>query len=150
MKRSAFLKSSVLAATALVSSSQAAEAAGREYFEIRRFTLKSPEKQALLEAYLRDAAIPALNRLGVAQVGVFLPEKPEAALLLYVVLRHASLETVAKAADLLDDAAVQQAGAAYLGSPATDPVYERVESWLMRGIEGYFAANPPLARSRSL
>ena len=143
MKRSAFLKSSALAATALVSSSQAAEAAGREYFEIRRFTLKSPEKQAQLEAYLCDAALPALNRLGVAQVGVFLPEKPEAAPLLYVVLRHASLETVAKAADLLDDAAVQKAGAAYLGSPATDPVYERVESWLTRGIEGMPALKLP-------
>jgi hypothetical protein len=76
-------------------------------------------------------------------VGVFLPEKPEAAVLLYVVLRHASLETVAKAADLLGEAVVQKAGAAYLGSPATDPVYERVESWLTRGIEGLPAMKLP-------
>lgn len=150
MKRSAFLKSTV-AASGLVAATRTApraaaagnEGASREYFEIRKYTLKSLEKQAILEAYLRDAAIPALNHLGIHHVGVFLPEKQEAAPVVYVVLQHATLATVAKAADLLSDAALQEKGAAYLGVPAEEPVYERIESWLARGIEGMPAMAPP-------
>lgn len=144
MKRSTFLKSTLIA-SGLVSASrvmpkaEAAETSGglaREYVEIRKYSLKSPEKQAILEAYLKDAAIPALNRLGVSHVGVFLPEKPEPKPVVYVVLRYTSLDQFAKSTELLADAAAQQAGAAYLSSPATDAVYERVESWLTKGIEG--------------
>lgn len=135
MTRSTFLKTTV-AAAGLTATVSAAETGGREYVEIRKFTLKSPEKQALLESYLRDAAIPALNKLGVSEVGVFLPEKPDGNAVVYVLLRHASLETVAKSADVLSEAAVQQAGAAYLNVTAEEPVYERIESWLTRGIGG--------------
>ena len=143
MTRSTFLKSTV-AATGLIgtaaSSAQAQEsaAASPEYFEVRKYTLKSADKQPLLEAFLKDAAIPALNRLGVPRVGVFLPEKLEAGApaVVYVVLHHPTLESVAKAAALLADAAVQQAGGAYLSAAAEEPVYERVESWLTQGIPG--------------
>lgn len=141
MTRSTFLKSTV-AASGLVGALQelpAADAKGgetREYFEIRKYTLKSVEKQAVLEGYLKDAAIPALNRLGVSNVGVFLPEKAEGAPVVYVVLRYGALDQLAKSAELLGDAALQKQGAAYLDAPATDAVYERVESWLTRGIGG--------------
>ncbi|WP_395741835.1 NIPSNAP family protein [Prosthecobacter sp.] len=141
MTRSTFLKSTV-AASGLVGVAQeltAADAPGssaREYFEIRKYTLKSAEKQRVLEAYLKDAAIPALNRLGVKNVGVFLPEKPEGAPVVYVVLRYSSLDQLAKTAELLADAALQKQGAAYLDAPAADVVYERVESWLTQGIDG--------------
>jgi hypothetical protein len=147
MTRSTFLKSTV-AAAGIVGTAHAADAAGREYFEIRKYTLKSPEKQALLEAYLKDAAIPALNRLGIRNVGVFLPEKQEAKPVIYVVLRHASLDSFAKSTELLSDTALQQAGAAYLGAPATDAIYERVESWLTKGIEGMPAMAPPAKGSQ--
>lgn len=146
MTRQTFLKSS-MAATGLLSAaeatSQAAEPAGREYFEIRKYTLKSAEMQKLLEAYLKEAAIPALNRLGVGQVGVFLPETADAMPVVYVVLRHASLEVFARSTGLLAEEAVQQAGAVYLGVAATEPVYERVESWLTQGIQGMEAMELP-------
>ena len=148
MTRSTFLKSTV-AASGLVGAIQelhAADApsgAGREYFEIRKYTLKSSEKQSVLEAYLKDAAIPALNRLGVRNVGVFLLEKPEATPVVYVVLRYSSLDQLAKSTELLADTALQQQGAAYLDAPATDVVYERIESWLTQGIAGMTAMEVP-------
>lgn len=145
MKRSAFLKSTVAAAgvasasritqTATVSAATPAPA-GHEYIEIRKYTLPSPAKQALLDAYLRDDAIPALNRLGVSSVGVYYQDKPGPKPMVFVVLRHASLEQFAASTQLLSDAAVQKAGADYLGVPAADPVYERIESWLTQGIDG--------------
>ncbi len=153
MTRSTFLKSTV-AASGLVGAIQelhAADApsgAAREYFEIRKYTLKSPEKQSVLEAYLKDAAIPALNRLGVRNVGVFLLEKPEATPVVYVVLRYSSLDQLTKSTELLADAALQQQGAAYLDAPATDVVYERVESWLTQGIAGMPAMEVPAKGSK--
>jgi hypothetical protein len=142
MTRSTFLKTTV-AAAGLAANAPAAETSGREYIEIRKITLKSPEKQTLLETYLRDAAIPALNKLGVSHVGVFLPEKPDGDAVVYVLLRHASLETVAKSADLLSEASVQQVGASYLNLTSEDPAYERIESWLTRGIGGMPGMNLP-------
>jgi len=153
MTRSTFIKSTV-AASGLVGAIEnlnAAESSGsaaRESFEIRKYTLKSPEKQAVLEAYLKDAAIPALNRLGVRNVGVFLPEKPEATAVVYVVLRFSSLDQLAKSTELLADAVLQQQGAAYLDVPATDVVYERVESWLTQGIAGMPAMAVPAKGSQ--
>ncbi len=145
MTRSTFLKSTV-AATGIatgVSHAQAPADNVGEYFEIRRYTLRSSEKQAVLEAYLKDAAIPALNRLGVRNVGVFLPEKPEANPVVHVVLRHASLDSFAKSSDLLSDPSLESAGTAYLNAPASDVVYERVESWLTKGISGLSAMSVP-------
>ncbi|MES2596844.1 MAG: NIPSNAP family protein [Verrucomicrobiota bacterium] len=150
MKRSAFLKSTVAmtGAACATATTKAATASAPEYVEIRKYLVTSPEKQAMLETYLKDAAIPALNRVGVQQVGVFLPEKQEPKPVVYVVLRHASLEQFAKSAELLTDSAVGQAGAAYLDTPATDAIYERVESWLTRGIEGMPAVSIPAKGSQ--
>lgn len=153
MTRSTFLKSTV-AASGLVGAIQNLPAAdepngaAREYFEIRKYTLKAPEKQSVLEAYLKDAAIPALNRLGVKNVGVFLPEKVEGTPVVYVVLRYSSLDQLAKSAELLADAALQKQGAAYLDAPAADAVYERVESWLTQGIAGMPAMAVPAKGSQ--
>ncbi len=153
MTRSTFLKSTV-AASGLVGAIQDLNAAdassdgAREYFEIRKYTLKSPEKQSVLEGYLKDAAIPALNRLGVRHVGVFLPEKAEATPVMYVVLRHGSLDPFVKSTELLTDTALQQQGAAYLDAPAAEAVYERVESWLTRGIAGMPAMVVPAKGSQ--
>lgn len=142
MTRSTFLKSTVAASgivgASAISDTKAAENGGRGYVEIRKYTLKSGQQQTMLEPYLKDAAIPALNRLGVSKVGVFLPEQPEpgAPPVVYVVLQHSSLESFGKSTELLADPTLQQAGAAYLGVAADSPVYDRVESWLTKGIEG--------------
>ncbi|MCF7788000.1 MAG: NIPSNAP family protein [Prosthecobacter sp.] len=153
MTRSTFLKSTVAASglVGVIQNLHAADApsgAAREYFEIRKYTLKSPEKQGLLDAYLKDAAIPALNRLGVSNVGVFVPEKPETKAVVYVVLRYSSLDQFAKSTELLSDTALQQQGAAYLDAPAADAVYERVESWLTKGIAGMPAMAVPAKGSQ--
>lgn len=153
MTRSTFLKTTV-AASGLAGAFQELQAAdqpgaaAREYFEIRKYTLKGAEMQAVLEAYLKDAAIPALNRLGVGNVGVFLPEKQEAAPVVYVVLRYNSLDQFAKSAELLADATLQQQGAAYLNALAADAVYERIESWLTQGIAGMPAMTVPAKGSQ--
>lgn len=147
MTRSTFLKftaaAGITGVTQAVPNEQAADSTTPEYVEVRKYSLKSSDKQAILEAYLKDAAIPALNRLGVSHVGVFLPEKPEATAVVYVVLHHATLDSFAKSTKLLADTDLQQKGATYLNAPATDAIYERIESWLTKGIEGMPTLTPP-------
>ena len=43
----------------------------REYYELRRYHLRRGPKQALMDAHLRDAEIPAITRAGAGPVGVF-------------------------------------------------------------------------------
>lgn len=138
----------IAGATRSTSNAESAEGNACEYVEIRKYTLKSAEKQAVLETYLKDAATPALNRLGVRNVGVFLPEQPETTPVVYVVLRHDSLGQFAKSTELLSDSTLEKAGTTYLDAPATDVVYERVESWLTKGIDGMLTMAVPAKGSQ--
>jgi hypothetical protein len=118
----------------------------REYYELRAYRLKSGANPALLHGYIEKAAIPALNRLGVKPVGVFVqqertgaPDPTEArdASTVFVLRTYPSLEVFAKAtARLSADAEYQKAGAEYLNSPKTNPAFERIDSWLMLAFAG--------------
>ena len=91
---------------------------------------------------MKDAAIPALNRLGIKNVGVFTELKPEGQTKLYVFIPFSNMAAFIKMTDNLDkDAAYQQQGSAYLNAPATEPAYERVESSLFKA----FAHMPNMA-----
>lgn len=168
MKRRDFFKTS-LAATALVGIHNTLAAGGgqtkREFYELRAYMLK-PDKQKLTEDYLRDALIPALGRLGVGPVGVFLdapelnpppaakpgqppPPAPPAPPALYVLIRYTSLDQIAMVATrLAGDAEYQKAGAAYLRVPSSEPVYDRIESSLLLAFEGMPALEAPGKQER--
>jgi hypothetical protein len=115
-----------------------------EYYELRRYHLRRGPKQALMDAHLRDAEIPAITRAGAGPVGVFNvmigPESPT----LHVLIVHKTLDTFATLGDrLAADAEYQRAGAEYLNAPATDPVFVRVDTWLMRAFAGQPALHLP-------
>jgi hypothetical protein len=137
--RRQFLTSS-LAAPALRASQQApggTGAAGREYYELRRYSLQNGPQRKLADGFLHDALIPALNRVGISPVGVFSavigPESPS----LYVLMPSASIETLVTAEFRLDkDAEYLKAGAPFLNAPAKEPAYARMESSLMLAFEG--------------
>ena len=139
MTRRDFLHTSVATAgvAALAGPALAQEGSGqREFFELRSYTLHEG-KQPLMDAFLKDALVPALNRAGVKPVGVFYenPEgvKPTA----YVLARFKSLAEYEAAWQKVNaDAEYLAAGKDYLAAPATDPVYERIQSSLLGGIEG--------------
>lgn len=168
MKRRDFFKTS-LAATAFAGIHSALAADGgqtkREFFELRAYTLK-PDKQKLTDDYLGGALIPALGRLGIGPVGVFLdapelnpppvvkpgqmvPAIPAAPPSLYVLTRYTSLEQITTVAmKLAADAEYQKAGEAYLRVPSSDPVYDRMESSLLLAFEGMPALDVPGKKER--
>jgi len=96
------------------------------------YTLRNGPMQKRMADFLRDALIPALNRLGSTPVGVFEalvgPHQPS----LSVLMPFASSEALhAHEAALGRDAEFLKAGDAYLNSPATDPAYIRRETSLL-------------------
>src|SRR5438445_7837882 len=110
-----------------------AGAAGPEYYELRTYRLRFGPQKKLLDDFLRDAALPGWNRLGIAPVGVFEtmlgPEAPS----VHVLLPHKSLESLATATARLEaDAPFQKAAGSYLHAAASEPAYERYESALLR------------------
>ncbi|MFZ2641572.1 MAG: NIPSNAP family protein [Verrucomicrobiia bacterium] len=168
MKRRDFFKTS-LAATALAGVHSAFAADGgqtkREFYELRAYMLK-PDKQKLTEDYLGGALIPALGRLGIGPVGVFLdapelnpppaakpgqPPPPPAPTppSLYVLIRYTSLDQIATIATrLAGDAEYQKAGEAYLRVPSSEPVYDRIEGSLLLAFEGMPALETPGKQAR--
>lgn len=151
IQRREFLKTSLVAsaATALASHATAASAstaAKREYYELRSYRLKPGAAAAPLDAYLEKAFIPALDRRGVKNVGVFTElevdkkagtSKPKADSPVWVLIPHASLESFASvSADLNTDSAVQAAGASYLNVPKASPAFDRIDTWLYRAFRG--------------
>jgi NIPSNAP len=137
MKRRDFLASS-LAASATIASGGAANAQesksdARDYYELRFYQLTNGSKVELMHDYLREAAIPALNRIGIKPVGVFNTMVGPISPSLYVLLPHRSLESVATLEERLrSDAEYVKSGAEFLNAPASDPVYIRYESSLMK------------------
>jgi len=108
----------------------------REYYELRKYQLLGREQRSGLDTFLRDTAIPALNRSGIEPVGVFTviygPNRPT----IYVLLPHQSLESFASAEErLAADTRYQRDGASFLDTPISDPAYIRIESSLMVAFE---------------
>lgn len=140
MKRRSFVKASLLtgAATTLLPASNSASASSPpkneiEFYELRTYILKDDTQQKLVESYLKNAAIPALNRLGVKSVGVFTEMKPEGQTKVYVFVPYKSMNNFLHVTDNIDkDSVYQQQGADYLNAPAANPAYQRIESSLLQ------------------
>lgn len=137
IQRRNFLKTSLLAGLTPLATATAAQAAKkqRDYYELRRYILKTEKQKEGLNNFMAEAAIPALNRININPVGLFYPaENSDSA---YVLLLHKSAESVVTAAEkLLSDEKFLKDGSPFLDSPAQNPAYERIESSLMIAFEG--------------
>ncbi|ASU36554.1 NIPSNAP family protein [Mucilaginibacter xinganensis] len=156
MKRRSFVKSSIIggAAAAALPALSTANAMNNpvtetEYYELRVYNLKDDAQQKLVETYLKDAAIPALNRQGVKHVGVFTEMKPTGQTKIFTLTAYNSLDHFSKATDGLEkDAQFKARGAAYLNAPATQPAYERIESSLLKAFKHFPALTAPQKKTR--
>lgn len=109
--------------------------AGRDYYELRQYQIETEAQKQGMDAYLREAAIPALNRLGIRPVGVFYPEKDLGPI--YVLLRSPSLDLLGTITQkLLADEEYLRKGAKFLDAPASAPAFKRMESSLMVAFKG--------------
>jgi hypothetical protein len=150
--RRSFLKTSLAAsATAAFGSSLPAAAptgtSPRELYEMRCYRLRAESRlkadadAAVLERYLERALLPALDRRGIRQTGVFgelevnraeMTAIPKAGSPLWVLIPHATFESfLTVSSSLAADPEVQRAGSDYLQLPKETPGFERIDTTLM-------------------
>lgn len=102
------------------------------YYVWLTYTLRNGPMQRRIADFLRDALVPALNRLGSSPVGVFEAligqQQPTTSVLMPFPTVDSLMTHEGK---LLADQEYMKAAEAYLKSPATDPAYVRRETSLL-------------------
>ena len=107
----------------------------REFYEIKIYHLKNADQEARVEAFLKDAYVPAAHRAGIKNVGVFKPVATDtmAGKLIYVLTPIKSLDLLLTLPKTLDkDAAYASAGKDYIEANYKTPPYARFESIVLQ------------------
>jgi hypothetical protein len=106
-----------------------------EYYELRRYEIETEVQKAGFDMFVREAAIPALNRLGIRPVGVFYPN--EGLSPIYVLLPHPSVASFVTLTQRLgEDQEFLEKGADFINAPADKPAYKNMEVQFMTAFEG--------------
>jgi hypothetical protein len=132
MKRRDFLAGGIAGAAGIdaAASMGKSEKSKRQYFELRQYHLLNRSKIGEVGDFLREAGIPAMNRIGIKPVGVFTPMYGANSSILYVLLVHRFLDSVEQAsARLLADEEFQRSD--FVNAMLSEPGYVRMESSLM-------------------
>ena len=155
MKRRDFVKTSLASAagfTALAGKAaeftQPSGTTHSQYFELRTYTVKTPEQIALIEEHYLKAAVPALNRMGLKPIGVWTEVEVPTRTKVIVLIPYNSVEDFAATPmRLKEDTEYQSAGASYLSATKASPAYERIQSTLLIAFDGMKTVEVPEAPS---
>src|SRR5262245_47957430 len=148
MNRRHFIALSGTASVAALSSTsptvRAAESSsGPDYYQLRQFIIESMDQKKKLDSFLKDAAIPAMNRIGIKPVGAFYPA--EGLSPVYMLLRHRTIESVATLLpELAADQEFMSKGADFINAPASEPAYKRMEDALLLAFKGMPQIETPI------
>src|SRR6478609_2836805 len=110
----------------------------KSYYQLKVYHLKTKSQEAQLEAYLKNAYVPALHRAGIKQVGVFkLLEGDTVDLRVYVFIPFQKFEQIENLTTTLQkDTQHAEAGKDFLQAPFNNAGYVRIESILLRAFAG--------------
>ena len=109
----------------------------QEYYELRIYKIYDYDKQLVAEAYLKDALLPALKRIGLDRIGVFTNKDDENDHSIYVLIPFPTMEKFASLnQNLASDKEYQTAAANYFARKLKDPVYDRIESRFLKAFKG--------------
>ena len=145
MERRQFVKSALITAGIAPGSAFATEPYGsalpqarQEFYELRKYSLRSGPQLALTQNYFEKSLIPALNRLGMAPVGAFKldigPETPT----YYLLIPASSAEPLASLDALLaKDTEYLKAASGFHDAPPSAPAFIREERSLLSAFAGW-------------
>lgn len=169
--RRTFLKTSLAASASAtlggeILAAETRKGKDREYYELRCYRLshgtrlKADANPALLDHYLEKAMLPALDRWGIRNVGVFteldvdkqaVTSRPKPGSPVWVLIPHSTLDSYVRVAATLNlEPAVLKSGADYLEVPKASPAFERIDSWLLLAFKSMPRLElPSFSRSRA-
>lgn len=132
----------LLVVISLLVFSASAFAAKRDFYQIKIYHLKTEEQEKKVDAFLKDAYLPALHRIGIGKVGVFKPiinpetAKPADEKLIYVFIPFRSQDEFFKLEQkLAKDNAYWSDGKTYLDAVFSEPPYDRIETVLLNAFD---------------
>ena len=138
MERRAFLAAGAALSMTPVAAMQgltdnSGQSSSQQYFEWIRYHLPLGTRQRYVSDYYRDVAIPALNKAGINNVGVFNVNRGINNPTLHVIIPHPTMESVVTLSDkLLDDKSFVQAGERFLTASADEAAFVTMEKTIMR------------------
>jgi hypothetical protein len=106
----------------------------KSFYQIKIYHVQGKEQESLVDNYLRSAYLPALNRHGVKNVGVFKPIGNDTLKdqRIYVLIPFKSMnQFVDIPAQMEKDQQMQTSGSPYLEALYNKPPYSRLESILL-------------------
>ncbi|KAA5545585.1 hypothetical protein FYK55_06350 [Roseiconus nitratireducens] len=121
----------------------------KQYYEVRTYQLKDASSAKALDAYLRDALLPALGRQDVGPVGVFAPAEPtekdssEDSRVIVVIPYDSPNDLVRVASGLRDDSQFQQDARESIGIEPDQVPYKRIRSELLVAMDCMPKLNVP-------
>jgi len=111
----------------------------RQFYQLKTYTLIDEKQEGVMDAYLKDAYLPALKRANIENVGVFKlrPSNYLVANKIYVLIPFESMDQFLTLDDMLaQDKTYISAGQAYINAKYDEPPYERINSTLMKAFTG--------------
>ena len=106
----------------------------REYYKIIIYHFKTAEQKQDLDNYLGNAYLPALHRLGMKNVGVFMPIANDTAAdkRIFIIIPAKSLQVFTDMpAKLTKDATYQESAKKYMDAVYNNPPFTRMENILL-------------------
>ncbi|MDF9800714.1 hypothetical protein OKW21_005977 [Catalinimonas alkaloidigena] len=142
MKRRSFVKNTLatLAATTAAGSASSIAAeqqqSSKEYYELRVYELKSGGKLSTFEEYLSKAVIPALNNIGIENVGVFTEMGMSHPPKLFMLIPYQSLEEFASAEEKIKKQKVYQDNSQnYMAATPDNLNFIRMHNYLLEAFD---------------
>jgi hypothetical protein len=110
------------------------------YYQLKIYSIEPESQGQRMDAFLKQAYLPALHRAGISKVGVFVPNETESAagMLIYVLIPFKSLEQFEKLENvLLSDVQFLSDGKDYLDALFDNAPYQRFESIILRAFKEF-------------
>ncbi|QHN04175.1 NIPSNAP family containing protein [Granulicella sp. WH15] len=153
MQRRDFMTRSLAASTLALSPAAFAAAPpadGRQFYELRKYTLSSgPHMGKVTDNYVSEALIPALAKLGIGPVGAFRLDYGNETPTLYLLLPSSTAAAlIGLDARLGQDAEYVKAAAEFNGGSTEQPAFHRVDSSLLWAFEGFPKLHVPAKQTR--
>jgi NIPSNAP len=118
-----------------------------EYYALITYRITNQTQETAVDAYLRQAYLPALHRLGKKNIGVFKPVATDTASfgkVIFILVPFSSLADYEKISSKLEqDTQLEKDGSAYINARHNEKPYERIEITLMRAFTGMTAMEAP-------
>ncbi|WP_375433983.1 NIPSNAP family protein [uncultured Hymenobacter sp.] len=107
-----------------------ATAADREIYQLKIYHLKDKQQEERVDAFLKDAFVPALHKLGVQKIGVFKPIGNDTAVdrRILVLIPYKSFNQLLSVTERLDQDKSFESNSQYWTAAYNNPPYTRLET----------------------